>query len=78
MPELHAVIEEAYRVFSGYRPQRILNVCHCDVCIDAESERALLATPLRQISSKLLARYTDAVSAGTDDVRETNQCSEVS
>ena len=67
--DLHAVIEEAYWVFSGYRPQKTLNVCHCDVCIDAESERALLATPLRQISSKLLSRYTDAVSAGTDDVR---------
>ena len=67
--DLPSIIEEAYRVFSGYRPEKILIVCHCDVCIDPESERALLATPLRQISSKLLARYTDAVSAGADDVR---------
>jgi hypothetical protein len=63
------IIENAYRLFQHYRPQSPLNVCHCDVCISAENEAKLLSTPLRQISSKLLAAYSDAVSAGTEPAR---------
>lgn len=69
VPPLADVIEKSYRLFRHYRPQNPLNVCHCNVCLSAEDERKLLSTPLRQISSTLLAAYTDAVSAGTEPER---------
>jgi hypothetical protein len=64
-----AIVADAYRIFGRYKLGRVLNVCHCDVCISADAEAELLKTPLRAISSKLLAKYTDAVSAGTDAER---------
>jgi hypothetical protein len=62
---LERIVTDAFRVFGHYRLGPALNVCHCDVCLTAEAEAELLRTPLRAISSKLLAKYTDAVSAGT-------------
>ncbi len=59
-PELRATIEDAYRVFSGYSIRHSLTVCHCNVCMTVEVERALLTTPLRQIPSHLLAEYTNS------------------
>ncbi len=60
---LDAVIGEAYDIFSRYRLQRTLGVCHCSVCLTDANESQLLATPLRAISADLLAAYTDAVVA---------------
>jgi hypothetical protein len=58
--DLHAVVEEAYAVFSRYRPTGALTVCNCDVCMSLEAERALTRTPLREIPSALLAEYTNS------------------
>ncbi len=63
---LSAIVETTYGVFAKYRPGKALNVCHCNVCLDSGGETALLATPLRSISAKLLGQYTDAVSAGEE------------
>jgi len=64
--DLQAVVEEAYAVFSQYRPIGRLTVCNCDVCMDLEMERVLERTPLREISSPLLAEYTNSAH-GYDD-----------
>jgi hypothetical protein len=56
-PELHEVIEDAYRIFATYRPGTQIT-CQDDNRIPADAERALLTTPLRSISRHLLAQYT--------------------
>lgn len=58
--DLPSVVEDAYAVFSRYRPTGALTVCNCDVCMSLEAERALTRTPLREISSALLAEYTNS------------------
>jgi hypothetical protein len=59
-PTLGAVINEAYRVFGDYTIGDALVVCHCNCCMTEETERELIATPLRQISASLLAEYTNS------------------
>lgn len=66
-PELHQAIEHAYRVFEPYRPDVSLTVCHCPVCMDEETEQALVQTPLREISSPLLAEYTNSAHGWDDE-----------
>ena len=65
-PQLHAVIEEAYEVFSDYRVRHSLSVCHCNCCMTEENERELLKTPLRDIPASLLAEYTNSAHAWDD------------
>jgi hypothetical protein len=67
--QLAKIVEEAYRAFGKRRLGPALNVCHCNVCLSDTDEAALLTTPLRAISSKLLGKYTNAVSAGTAEER---------
>lgn len=67
-PELAATIEDAYRVFSGYRIGSALFVCHCPVCMTPETERELIATPLRNISSHVLAEYTNSAHGWDDEL----------
>jgi len=59
-PELKDLVEEAYRVFGGYQLADRLIVCHCDLCMTVETERELMETPLREISSRTLAEYTNS------------------
>lgn len=65
-PELRSIVEEAYRVFGGYRLTDTLVVCHCNCCMTEETERELIKTPLREIPSNLLAEYTNSAH-GWDD-----------
>jgi hypothetical protein len=67
--KLAAIVTDAYRIFGGYKLGKTLNVCSCNVCLADAAEAELLKTPLRAISSKLLAKYTDAVSGGTHSAR---------
>lgn len=53
-------VAQAYEVFAAYTPGAKLAVCHCPVCMASETERVLLATPLRELSSDLLAEYTNS------------------
>ncbi|WP_072392862.1 hypothetical protein [Hyphomicrobium sp. CS1GBMeth3] len=66
-PELRTTIEDAYRVFGGYRLDGALIVCNCNCCVSAESERRLIRTPLREIPYQLLAEYTDSAH-GWDEI----------
>ena len=60
-PELSAVVEEAYTVFSRYRIEgRTITVCPCPSCVSEENRVALIRTPLREISSALLSEYTNS------------------
>lgn len=54
------LVEAAYRMFEADRPRGRLCVCHCPVCMDEATMRALVATPLRGIPSTLLAEYTNS------------------
>ena len=67
-PTLDAVVDEAYRVFGDYTIGDALVVCHCNCCMTEETERELIATPLRQISASLLAEYTNSAH-GWDDAQ---------
>ena len=68
-PPLSAVVETAYRLFRAEPPRGALRVCHCRVCMDEGTMRELVATPLREISSQLLAEYTNSAH-GWDEVVE--------
>jgi hypothetical protein len=59
-PQLRAVVEDAYDVFAGYTIRHSLTVCHCKVCMDEETERELLRTPLRETPAGMLAAYTNS------------------
>lgn len=65
-PELEATIRDAYSIFANYEVRYPLVVCHCPCCMTVETERELTETPLRQISSSLLAEYTNSAH-GWDD-----------
>jgi hypothetical protein len=58
MEELCSTVENSYDVFHQYSLNEKLTVCRCSVCVDFETERLLIVTPLRQIPSGLLAQYT--------------------
>lgn len=59
-PDTTAAVENAYGVFARYDLGGGVNVCRCNVCVDAEIERQLNTVPLREISSRLLAQYTSS------------------
>lgn len=65
-PELGEIIGESYRIFAPYTIGRTLDVCHCPCCMTEETERVLVATPLREIPSGTLAEYTNSAH-GWDD-----------
>jgi len=67
-PELHAIVEEAYGLFARYTLSAPLTVCHCDCCMSEESERVLLARPLKEIPAELLAEYTNSAHTWDDKV----------
>lgn len=56
--ELRDTIERAYLIFARYRLEGQIEVCRCNVCVDAETERQLISTSLRDIPSSLLTQYT--------------------
>ena len=66
-PDLRAIVEDAYAIFSGYRIQGPLTVCNCNVCMAVETEQALRRTPLREVSSSLLAEYTNSAHGYDED-----------
>lgn len=60
-PELQSIVEEAYGVFSRYHIEgRTITVCTCRVCCSEDDRAALITTPLRDISPRLLAEYTNS------------------
>lgn len=67
-PELSTIVDEAYRVFARYEIGNTLTVCHCNCCMTDETELALVGTPLREVSSNILAEYTNSAHGWDDDI----------
>jgi hypothetical protein len=57
---LAMIVADAYRIFARYPAESSLCVCHCNCCMTEENEALLVRTPLREISSELLAQYTNS------------------
>lgn len=58
--DLSRAVENAYAVFAPYRIGSRLRVCRRAVCMTEDTERRLVATPLRAIPSSLLAEFTNS------------------
>lgn len=58
--QLREAIARAYEVFADQRIGFPLGVCHCNCCCTEANERALVDTPLRELSSDLLSEYTNS------------------
>ena len=65
---LAAAVERAYKVFAPYTLDGSIEVCRCGVCVDPETERQLIATPVREVSRDLLAQYTHSAHPWSDRV----------
>jgi hypothetical protein len=66
--DLHAAIENAYRVFAAYELRGELEVCRCNSCVGPEQERLLATTPVRALSRELLSEYTHSAHGWSDRV----------
>lgn len=71
---LAAIVEDGYRVFARYACAGSFVVCHCPCCMTEEVEAELVRTPLRQISSDLLAEYTNSAHGWNDDMILADMC----
>jgi len=68
MDEVH-IINHAYKLFSKYTPNGINNACtHC--CLTPDEVKALLTTPLKEISVELLSTYNDSAQANHPNIDE--------
>jgi len=66
---LDQAIANAYRVFARYRLDGSIEVCRCPVCVAPQIERALVETPLRELSCAILAEYSGSAHGwGTDKI----------
>ena len=68
--DLRTAVANAYRVFAPYRLKGRLEVCRCNCCVGPEQERLLLVTPLTDISSALLAEYTNSAHSWSAQVAD--------
>ena len=59
-------IEEAYRLFASYSITPTLTVCDCGNCITGEEIKALVSTPLRELSRDLIDTYISAMFESED------------
>ena len=62
-PEL---IEDIYRIFSGYKLNDKITGCYCDVCLTDEFNKLMHNTPLKNLQVDDLRFYISAVGV-TDD-----------
>ena len=69
-PALRAAVDDAYRVFGGYRvPAFPLDVCLA-CCVSPEDERELREWPLAQLTRSHLWTYNDSAKKAIQDPRE--------
>lgn len=69
-PRLAAAVDASYAAFAGYRLWGNIVACHCNSCMTEETEKELVRTPLRQISTELLSEYTNSAHGYDTDVIE--------
>lgn len=62
---LTVAISRSYQIFANYRLSGTIDYCNCDQCMTDVNARLLSTLPLENISSTLLAEYTN--SAHTDN-----------
>lgn len=60
LEDLARAVADAYEVFSRYTVGSTLDVCRCNVCMDAETEKSLVTTPLREIPASGLCEFTNS------------------
>jgi hypothetical protein len=58
--DIDAVIDNAYRVFGRYELGGRIIVCRCPSCVAPQIERALIRTPLHELTADTLAEYTNS------------------
>ena len=69
-PALRAAVDDAYRVFGGYRvPAFPLDVCLA-CCVSPEDERELREWPLAQLTRSHLWTYNDSAKKAIQDPRD--------
>ncbi len=59
-PDLTAAVEAAYQIFAPYKLNGIIIHCNCPVCMSEEVAAKLSRLPLKDITSELLAEYTNS------------------
>ena len=69
-PELENAVANAKQVFSRYALNGRIIVCNCPCCVAPELERDLIRTPLHELSSALLAEYTNSAHGWNDKVAD--------
>lgn len=67
-PELRDAVEQAYRVFQEARLTPPIGVCRCNVCVSEEHEKAMAATPRRQLPLFLIKEFTNSAHGRNDDL----------
>jgi hypothetical protein len=60
LEDLTRAVADSYEVFSRYTIGSTLDVCRCNVCMDAETEKSLVKTPLREIPASGLCEFTNS------------------
>jgi hypothetical protein len=69
-PELESAVANARQVFSRYALNGRIVVCNCPCCVAPEVEHELISTPLHELSSALLAEYTNSAHVWDDKVAD--------
>lgn len=57
---LAEAISQSYKVFAKYRKSGTIDHCDCSLCMTNEDAKLLSTLPLEDISSELLAKYTNS------------------
>lgn len=69
-PELENAVADAKRVFARYSLNGRIVVCNFSSCVAPEVERELIRTPLHELSSSVLAEYTNSAHSWDERVAE--------
>ena len=59
-PRLEAAVDRSYEVFGKYQLRGTIVHCDCNVCMSQDHARLLSSLPLKEVSSSLLAEYTNS------------------
>ena len=63
---LAETVDQSYKVFVKYQLSGTLEYCNCNVCMTDEQAAQLSSLSLKNISSKLLAEYTNSAHADNE------------
>jgi hypothetical protein len=69
--ELAASVEALYRLAPTHAP-KTLTVCHCPVCMTAETKATIVATPVRDLPPDLICEYSNSAHGDPTDPDDLN------